>query len=126
MPEFPAVVATLLLLGLAAFQAALVAGAPLGRYAWGGAHEVLPTGLRIASAVAVVIYAALGWIASGAAGIVATPLPTGAPVLWAIAGLLAVGSVMNAISRSRSERLVMTPAALTLAICFAVLALDAA
>ncbi len=103
MPTLAAVIAVLLLAGLAALQVALAAGAPVGHLAWGGTHEVLPTGLRIASAAAVVVYAAAGWIALGAAGIVATPLPTGAPILWAIAGLLAVGSVMNAISRSRSS-----------------------
>ncbi len=42
--------------GLAAFQAALAAGAPLGDAAWGGAHATLPTSERIGSAVAVGVY----------------------------------------------------------------------
>ena len=41
-------------LGLAAFQAALALGAPLGGASWGGVHEgKLPRGLRIVSGVAV-------------------------------------------------------------------------
>ncbi len=46
----------LLLAALAGFQAALLAGAPLGEYAWGGQHRVLPRRLRIGSAVAIVLY----------------------------------------------------------------------
>jgi hypothetical protein len=125
VPELPAIVAALFLAGLAVFQAALAAGAPLGRFAWGGANEVLPSRLRIASAVAVAAYAALAWIALGVAGLIPTALPTGSPVLWAIALLLGVGTVMNAISRSRPERSVMTPVALVLALCFVALALGA-
>ena len=40
-------------LAIAAFQAALALGAPLGRAAWGGIHARLPVKLRIASAFAV-------------------------------------------------------------------------
>ena len=44
---------------LAAFQVALACGAPLGRFAWGGAHTRLPASLRIASVVSILIYGAL-------------------------------------------------------------------
>ena len=52
---FAAVVASVLLAGLAVFQVALIAGAPLARFAWGGQHRVLPTRLRIGSAVSVAL-----------------------------------------------------------------------
>lgn len=48
---------TALLAGVAVFQLALIAGRPWGRLAWGGAHVVLPTNLRISSAVSIGIYA---------------------------------------------------------------------
>ena len=34
---------------LAVFQLALALGAPIGHFAWGGAHRVLPARLRIDS-----------------------------------------------------------------------------
>jgi len=52
-----AAVGLCVLLGaLAVFQALLALGAPLGRFAWGGQHLVLPTPLRIGSAVAIAVY----------------------------------------------------------------------
>ena len=41
---------------IAAFQLALIAGAPLGRAAWGGTATQLPQSLRLASAVTILIY----------------------------------------------------------------------
>lgn len=49
--------ATFILLVLSAFQITLAAGAPLGRFAWGGEHRVLPATQRIASVGSVAIYA---------------------------------------------------------------------
>src|ERR1017187_7244111 len=43
-------------LAIAAFQAALALGAPVGRAAWGGIHARLPVKLRIASAFAVGVW----------------------------------------------------------------------
>jgi hypothetical protein len=63
-----ALAATIVLVGLAFFQIALASGAPLGNFAWGGAHRVLPKPLRIASAVATLIYAATALVMLEAAG----------------------------------------------------------
>lgn len=38
-----------LMLALAVFQSALIAGAPIGQYAWGGRDRVLPRTKRIGS-----------------------------------------------------------------------------
>jgi hypothetical protein len=51
-----AIVVAVVLTGLAVFQVALIAGAPLGRAAWGGTSTYLPKRLRIASAITIVIY----------------------------------------------------------------------
>ena len=51
------IIALVTLVLLAVFQLALVAGAPLGNYAWGGQHKVLPAKLRFGSACSIVIYA---------------------------------------------------------------------
>ena len=119
-----AVVACVLLAALAVLQILLAAGRPLGRFAWGGQHEVLPTGLRIGSAVSVVLYAAFAVVILQAAGAFSV-LPGGiADVgIWVLTGYFALGVVVNGISRSVPERLVMTPVVLVLAVCCLVVAL---
>src|SRR3954452_9080085 len=52
-----AVVASVVLTGLAIFQVLLAAGRPLGRFAWGGRNEVLPARLRVGSVVSICLYA---------------------------------------------------------------------
>ena len=121
-----AVVATVLLAALAVFQVALAAGAPLGRFAWGGRHEVLPRGLRIGSAVSVAVYGVFGWIIWRAADVLSDSgdyEPTVPPALWVLCGYFGLGVVANLASRSHSERLVMTPVAALLLACCLVIAL---
>jgi hypothetical protein len=120
-----AVLGAALLGCLAVFQLLLVAGAPLGRYAMGGQHVVLPPRLRVATVVAVALYAVFAVLMLQAAG-AADVLPSGiADVgIWVLTVYLAIGVVMNAVSRSRPERLVMTPVALVLTAVSLVLALQ--
>jgi hypothetical protein len=120
-----AVVALVLLAGLAVFQGLLVAGLPLGRFAWGGQNEVLPAGLRMGSAVSIALYALFAVLILHAAGRM-TVLPDGvvSVAIWVLAGFFALGIVMNAMSRSRSERLVMTPVVALLAACCLALAVQ--
>ncbi len=114
-----------LLGALAVYQALLVAGQPLGRFAWGGQHDVLPTGLRVGSAVSIALYAAFAVLMLSAADALAV-LPPGfvEVAIWVLTGYFALGIAVNAISRSRSERLVMTPVVLVLALVCLVLALQ--
>src|SRR4051812_10586931 len=113
---FVALLASLLLAGLAVFQGLLVAGAPLGRFAWGGQNDVLPANLRIGSAVSIALYAGFAVLILQAAGVVSV-LPEGFVdvAIWVLTGYLVLGIVMNAISRSRPERLLMTPVVAVLA-----------
>lgn len=119
-----AVLGSALLAALAIFQAALVAGAPLGRFAWGGQHVVLPRNLRVGSAVSIALYAFFAVLILQAAGAVDV-FPGGFAdvAIWVLTGYFALGILVNAISRSRPERLVMTPTALLLAAACLVLAL---
>ena len=105
--------------GLAAFQAALALGAPLGRASWGGVHEGrLPRGLRIVSGVAVGFHVLAALIVPGRGGYRVVPLPGG--VLrwgtWALVGLLLVGAVSNFASSSKRERFGWGPVTLILAV----------
>ncbi|MGY2081756.1 hypothetical protein [Modestobacter sp. SYSU DS0657] len=119
-----AVIGVTLLAGLAVFQSALIAGAPLGRFAWGGQHVVLPRGLRIGSAVAIVLYGVIALFVLQAAGALSVvPRAVSDVVIWVLTGYFVLGVLMNAASRSRPERLVMTPVALALAVVCLLLAL---
>ncbi|WP_282947114.1 hypothetical protein [Cellulomonas endometrii] len=112
-----AAVAALVVLGLlTVFQVLLVAGAPLGRYAWGGGHEVLPRRLRVGSAVAVGIYAVIALVLLDRSGVTAVLPGRFVDVgVWVAFAYFVVGIGMNAISRSRREAVVMTPTCLALA-----------
>jgi hypothetical protein len=124
--ELAGIVAVVLLVVIAVFQAALALGAPWGEAAWGGQNPgVLPRNLRIASGIAaVVIYPLIillvmagAWLIDG--GWVPVDITI---VMWILAVLLTVGAVMNAISRSPRERL-WAPVALVVGICCALIAI---
>ncbi|WP_413317698.1 hypothetical protein AA0Z99_12085 [Agrococcus sp. 1P02AA] len=119
-----AVVASIVLAGLAGLQVLAAAGRPVGRFVWGGQHRVLPRALRIGSAVSIVLYAAFAAVLLSRAG----ALPGGgAPFVevatWVLVAYFGIGIVMNAISRSRAERAAMTPACAVLAVAALVVAL---
>lgn len=122
-----AVVAFTVLIGmLVAFQLALASGAPWGRLAWGGQHHgALPAGYRIASTGNILVYGFVALLALDRGGHVDLLPDTVSRVgMWVVVGVLALGLLMNAISRSRPERLTMTPVALALAILALFIALS--
>lgn len=110
MAAIAAITLTAILAGLAVFQLTLAAGAPLGHFAWGGQHRVLPAQLRVGSLVSILIYAAIAIIALHKAGLVVWwPGDWIGLAAWIAAAYLATGIPLNAISRSRPEQLTMTP-----------------
>lgn len=120
MVQLAAGIAVVILVGLGVLQALLIAGRPLGRYAWGAQHTVLPAKLRIASGVAVVLYAVFCLLVLHQAGSIhvferASWLR---PLFAGVTAYFFIGTFMNALSRSRSEKWVMTPVAATLALLF--------
>lgn len=113
-----------LLAALAVVQVGAAAGAPWGCVVWGGRHRVLPGRLRVASAISVLLYAGFATVLLSRAGV----LPGGDSVVirvltWVLFAYFVVGIGMNAISRSRAERLTMTPACVVLAAATLVVAL---
>ena len=109
--------------GLAVFQLLLAVGAPLGRFAWGGQHRVLPASLRRGSIAALVVYGIFAMLVLTRAGLVSVRLPEEVVTVatWATAVYLLVGVVMNLASPSRPERMVMAPvSALLFALCLMV------
>ena len=120
------ILALVLLAVIVAFQLALALGAPWGAAAWGGQHPgVLPTRLRIASAVvALAVYPLIILLVLSAAGWVQVDWLEGLGGLpmWVLAGLLGLGALANFASRSPRERM-WGPVALTVALCCVILAL---
>lgn len=119
-----AVLICVVLGALAVFQLALILGAPIGRFAWGGQHEVLPARLRIGSAVSIVIYAIIAVLALDKAALVdVVPDAVSTVGMWIVFGYFVLGIALNAISRSRAERLTMTPVCAVLAVLSLLVAL---
>jgi hypothetical protein len=110
---------------LVGFQVGLALGAPWGRAAWGGAHRRLPTGLRIASAFAAVVWVVAALVVLARGGYDWSPVPAGVARwgVWVLFGMLALGTLLNLASRSRLERNVQTPFAAILAILSLLVAL---
>lgn len=126
LAQLAAIVACVLLAALAVFQAALIAGAPLGRFAWGGQHNVLPTKLRIGSATSIILYVLFAYVALAKAGMAAPLVNEGftSVFCWVLTAYFALGIVLNGISRSKSERLVMTPTVVILTALYLALSLN--
>lgn len=125
--ELAAWIAAVGLATVLVFQVGLALGAPWGAMAWGGAHPGrLPAGYRIASAFAIVLYPVilllvldaadvldLGWVSGGAAR----------TWMWVLTVVFALGTLANAASRSRPER-IWAPVSGMIAVCTAIIALS--
>jgi hypothetical protein len=104
--------------GLAVFQLLLAAGAPLGEAAWGGTTEgELPRGLRVGSAISIIVYAVAAVVVLRRAGFrVNWPSRTVARFgTWLLVALLTAGVVANVLSQSPWERFLLGPVTLVLA-----------
>lgn len=116
MPVILALVACALFGALALLQLSLIAGAPLGRFVWGGQEKVLPAHLRVQSVGAVVVYAIFATVLLQAVGIVHVLDDVIAQVAaYAVAACCFAAFVISASSRSPQERATMTPMSLVLA-----------
>ncbi len=122
---FAAIAATVVLALLAIFQLGLIAGAPIGRFAWGGQHRVLPVRLRVGSVVSIVLYALFAVILLERSGLIAAlGNPTAVAVgAWVVFAYMLLGIVMNGISRSKLERNTMVPVTLILAVLSLIVAI---
>lgn len=121
-----ALLALTTLLALTMFQVALILGAPLGKFAWGGGSKYLPTRLRVASFTSIILYLIFAAFIASKAGIL-TIISNGQILtigMWVFTVYFFVGIGMNAISRSKPERNLMTPIAAILAVSFLVVGLS--
>ena len=122
-----ALIQAVIALGVAIFQIALVAGAPLGEYTMGGQHPgKLPGQFRATAAVSAVIMVAQSGHYLAQAGILNPALSPGqnAIVNWFWFGFAVLGLIVNSISRSKKERNTWVPVLLVSAICTLLVALN--
>ena len=122
-----ALIQAVIALGVAIFQIALVAGAPLGEYTMGGQHPgKLPWQFRVTAAVSAIIMVAQSGHYLAQAGILNPALSPGqnAIVNWFWFGFAVLGLIVNSISRSKKERNTWVPVLLVSAICTLLVALN--
>ncbi|MDH6425229.1 hypothetical protein M2114_001346 [Aurantimicrobium minutum] len=122
-----ALIQAVIALGVAIFQIALVAGAPLGEYTMGGQHPgKLPGQFRVTAAVSAIIMVAQSGHYLAQAGILNPALSPGqnAIVNWFWFGFAVLGLIVNSISRSKKERNTWVPVLMVSAICTLLVALN--
>lgn len=121
-----AIAASIVYAGFAAFQAALALGAPFGDLVWGGSlPEVLPTGWRIASAVAAGVLVWVSLVVLARAGVIRnSPIPPRhlTRATWVIAGFMALNTLGNLASGNAFEQQVLGPVTAVLAVLTAFVA----
>lgn len=108
-PFIPVIIFSLLL-GVAIYQILLAIGFPLGAAAWGGLYRTLPMPLRIASIFSAVILVSMGIVILQHTTVIEPFLPI--PIhstLWVFTAFLGLNTVGNIASKSKTERLIMTP-----------------
>lgn len=109
------------------FQLALIAGAPLGRAAWGGTARVLPTSLRVGSSVTVLVYSLAALLVLRRAGFHIRWISRAFARrgTWAVVVILPLSALANFASESPWERFLMAPVAIVLAVLSFIVARNA-
>ncbi len=93
------------------FQLGLVAGLPMGEFAWGGGHPGrLPDPMRLASLGSIAILLFIEAIILSHSGIILPRLQRFAnSVRWVVVGYWALGVFLNLITPSFWERVIWVP-----------------
>lgn len=115
-----------LLAVLALFQLALVLGAPWGSFVWGGEHKVLPSRLRMGSAISILLYALFATVSLDRTGVI-DPFPGNGfstIAMWIIAAYLLLSMLPMLSSRSPLEKFTMAPASLVLSVLAVLIAIS--
>ncbi|MET3575604.1 hypothetical protein ACFFIY_06100 [Bhargavaea ullalensis] len=108
--------------GVAVFQVLLSLGRPLGEYAMGGYHKVLPGKLRLVSSINAAILLLMGFIVLQHAGLISGgSFFANDLMMWGITAFLGLNTAANLASRSHKEKRVMAPvSAIAFALCLIV------
>ena len=115
-----------LMAALTVFQAALIIGAPLGQFAWGGQDRVLPVRKRLGSVISIGLYLVFLVVVVQRAGLAEViPWPVVVDVaIWVLVGYFVLGIGLNSVSKSKPERWTMAPLCAVLAALTLIVALS--
>jgi hypothetical protein len=115
-----------LMAALTVFQAALIIGAPLGQFAWGGQDRVLPVRKRLGSVISIGLYLVFLVVVVQRAGLAEViPWPAVVDVaIWVLVAYFVLGIGLNSISKSKPERWTMAPLCAVLAVLTLIVALS--
>jgi hypothetical protein len=122
-----AIIVAIIFTGLALFQLLLVLGLPYGKLAFGGKYDKLPANLRINSLIAIGIFIFGIIIVLERSEIITifTNIVVSGIAIWVYAGYLAFNTFLNLLSKSKSEKLIMTPISLLSSTCCFIIAIIA-
>ena len=94
-------------LAVALFQLAILLGAPVGEYAYGGQHQgVLPARFRVTSVVSAIIMLAIAGHYMAQLGVFPPLLDEDGSAIanWGFVAFFALSALMNNISKSEKEK----------------------
>ncbi|OMD53568.1 hypothetical protein BSK55_26745 [Paenibacillus odorifer] len=111
-------------LGAVILYILLSLGLAYGEFAMGGRHRIMPPQMRVACGVSVVIQLVAILYLLQAGNVISIGLPFDRRVCYFFAVYLMLNTIMNLLSRSMKEKLVMTPLSLITAICFGITAMN--
>ncbi len=110
---------------LATFQISLAAGAPLGKFAWGGEHTRLPLNLRFGAVSAVLRYAFIIFIALDRSGTInVLPGEFSVWMMWLIVAHFGFSVILSLLSKSRYEKMTLAPYTFTMGVLSLLIALQ--
>lgn len=109
----------ILMISAAIFQIALAFGAPYGEFTLGGKYPgKLPSNLRVAAAVQAIILIIFMIIAISKSGIALVFLYDISKIgIWVVFAFFIIGSILNLLSPSKKERIVMGTINIVALIC---------
>ncbi len=115
-----AIIAAALLAAIAVLYILLVIGLPYGELAMGGRYTTVPKDKRYIYGISIVIQLAAGVIVLQTGGALPLVLPHNVTriVCFCFAAYFTLNIILNAVSKSKKERAVMTPASAVIAVCF--------
>jgi hypothetical protein len=104
----------------------LASGLPYGEYAMGGKHRILPKKERIICLISVMvqIFAILILLQAGRVIRIGFSEKTTIILCYFFAVYLSLNVLMNLLSKSKKERLIMTPVSFIIAVCFWITAIS--
>jgi hypothetical protein len=120
-----ALIVLVIFMGLIVFQLLLALGKSYGKMAYGGRQEdVLPNKYRILSALAIIIFLIASVFVLVKIEIIKEfPFPEIADIgIWIFAAFMALNTLANATSKSKSEKQIMTPLSLVTCLCLFIIA----